>query len=181
MINETETKKLSKLLSYVLRHNPAHLGLHPDPQGWVSVEVLLKELNKQQPISFEQLKYMVDTNSKKRFSFNESFTMLRASQGHSIEIELNYTPQAPPPQLFHGTAEKNLPSILENGLTKMQRHHVHLSADKKTALQVGQRHGKPVALIVEAMAMHDKGHLFYISDNGVWLTDHVPVEFITIP
>jgi len=179
-MNEKENKQLSKLLSYVLRHNPAHLGLELDAQGWTSVEILLQQLNKQHAVSFEQLKYMVDTNSKKRFSFNESFTMIRASQGHSIDVELNYTPQSPPEQLYHGTAEKNLAVILETGLMKMDRHHVHLSADIKTAQQVGQRHGKPVVLVVEAMTMHDNGHIFYVSDNGVWLTDHVPVKFLAI-
>ena len=179
MIAKEENVRLSKLLSYVLRHNPAHLGIQLDNHGWTNVEVLLNQLNKQQEkINFDILKHIVDTNAKKRFSFNEDLTLIRASQGHSVEIELNYTAQIPPTILFHGTAEKNITIIREKGLLKMSRHHVHLSADKETAHKVGQRHGKPVVLSIQSLAMYESGHLFYLSDNGVWLTDHVPATFI---
>lgn len=179
MITKEENVRLSKLLSYVLRHNPAHLGIQLNNSGWANVEILLKQLSvHQEKIDFDTLKLVVDTNAKKRFSFNEDFTLIRASQGHSVEIELNYTAQIPPEVLFHGTAEKNIPLIREKGLFKMSRHHVHLSADKETAFKVGQRHGKPVVLTIQSMAMYESGHLFYISANGVWLTDHVPEGFI---
>lgn len=179
MIANEENIRLSKLLSYVLRHNPAHLGIQLDDHGWTDVEMLLNQLNKhQEKISLAVLKHIVNTNTKKRFSFNEDFTRIRASQGHSIEIELNYTAQMPPAVLFHGTAEKNIVLIREKGLLKMNRHHVHLSADKETAHKVGQRHGKPVVLSIQSLAMYENGYLFYVSDNGVWLTDHVPAGFI---
>lgn len=179
MIAKEENARLSKLLSYALRHNPAHLGIQLDNHGWTNVEVLLNQLNKQQEkINFDILKHIVDTNVKKRFSFNEDLTLIRASQGHSVEIELNYTAQIPPAILFHGTADRNIPIIREKGLLKMSRHHVHLSADKETAHKVGQRHGKPVVLSIQSLAMYESGHLFYLSDNGVWLTDHVPTKFI---
>lgn len=179
MIAKEENARLSKLLSYVLRHNPAHLGIQLDNHGWTNVEMLLNQLNKQQEkINFDILKHIVDTNAKKRFSFNEDLTLIRASQGHSVEIELNYTAQIPPAILFHGTADRNIPIIREKGLLKMSRHHVHLSADKETAHKVGQRHGKPVVLSIQSLAMYESGHLFYLSDNGVWLTDHVPATFI---
>jgi putative RNA 2'-phosphotransferase len=172
--------RLSKLLSYVLRHNPAHLNLQLDEQGWVSVNELLHQLNNHnEPVTFELLKEIVDTNSKKRFSFNEDFTRIRANQGHSLEIDLNYMPQQPPDLLYHGTAAKNLEAILQQGLNKISRHHVHLSADTSSALQVGSRHGKPIVLIIRAMEMHQQGHVFYCSQNGVWLTDHVPPSFIS--
>ena len=179
MIQKEETRRLSKFLSYVLRHNPGQINILLDQHGWTNVEMLLGQLKiHHQSISFDILKYIVETNDKKRFSFNEDFTRIRASQGHSIEIELNYSAQKPPLNLFHGTAEKYLEAIRKSGLLKMNRHHVHLSADKETAYKVGQRHGKPVALCIRSLDMHEKGHLFYVSDNGVWLTDHVPVYFI---
>jgi len=149
MITKEENVRLSKLLSYVLRHNPAHLGIQLDNSGWTNVEILLKQLsNNQEKIYFDTLKHIVDTNSKKRFSFSEDFTLIRASQGHSVEVELNYTVQMPPIVLFHGTAENNMSLMREKGLLKMSRQHVHLSADKETAFKVGQRHGKPVILSI---------------------------------
>jgi RNA:NAD 2''-phosphotransferase len=172
--------RLSKLLSYVLRHNPDHVQIQLDEQGWANVDELLQQLNKHnEPVTFELLKEVVDTNSKKRFSFNEDATRIRANQGHSLQLDLNYSPQQPPEILYHGTAAKNLEAILQQGLMKMGRHHVHLSADTGTALQVGGRHGKPVVLIIRAMEMHQQGYIFYCSQNGVWLTEHVPPSFIS--
>jgi putative RNA 2'-phosphotransferase len=124
------------------------------------------------------LKEVVATNNKKRFAFNEDETKIRASQGHSIEVELGYNSSIPPAILYHGTAEKNLPFIREQGLQKQSRQHVHLSADKETALKVGRRHGKPVVLEVMAARMCDEGYTFFISANQVWLTDHVPADYI---
>jgi putative RNA 2'-phosphotransferase len=179
MISKEENIRISKLLSYVLRHNPGHIGIQLDENGWVSVDVILRQLNLQgEKVNWNILKEVVDTNSKKRFKLNEDFTMIRASQGHSIEIDLNYELKEPPGILFHGTVEKNLASIKEGGLQKMNRQHVHLSSDQETAYKVAQRHGKPVVLVVRALNLFERGHSFYISDNGVWLTDHVPAEYI---
>jgi putative RNA 2'-phosphotransferase len=179
MIPKEENIRISKLLSYVLRHNPDHIGIQLDENGWASVTTILKQLNLHgENVSWDILKEVVDTNPKNRFRLNEEFTMIRASQGHSIEIDLNYELKEPPGILFHGTAKKNLASIKEGGLQKMNRHHVHLSPDKETAYQVGQRHGSPVVLFVMASEMFEKGHSFYLSDNGVWLTDHVPPAYI---
>ncbi|MEZ4617799.1 MAG: RNA 2'-phosphotransferase [Caldilineaceae bacterium] len=117
-------------------------------------------------------------NNKQCFRFNDDGTRIRANQGHSIAVELNLRPQVPPARLFHGTATRFLDAIQREGLQRQSRQHVHLSADEKTAHKVGQRHGKPVILTVDAAAMHADGHLFYLSDNGVWLTDHVPVHYL---
>lgn len=121
------------------------------------------------------------TNEKKRFAFSDDGTRIRASQGHSVEVSLGYAPQSPPARLYHGTATRFVESIRQEGLLKQERHHVHLSADVDTATKVGQRHGKPAILIVNAEAMSAQGHQFFLSENGVWLTDHVPVEFIEFP
>lgn len=179
MITNVGAKRLSKFLSYVLRHNPSQLGIELDANGWTDVQVLLTRWKIQEPlIDLDTLKYIVDTNSKKRFSFNDDGTMIRANQGHSVEIELGYTPQRPPEFLYHGTAEQNLPGIRECGLNKRDRHHVHLSVDKATAHQVGSRHGKAVILTIRAREMHAAGHEFYLSANGVWLTESVRTEYI---
>ena len=130
------------------------------------------------PLTFETLKHIVDTNSKKRFAFNDNFEKIRASQGHSVDIELGYTPQQPPDILYHGTGERSVPSIMKDGLLKHNRHHVHLSADKATAINVGQRHGKPCVFEVLSGEMFADNFVFYISENGVWLTEHVPAKYL---
>jgi putative RNA 2'-phosphotransferase len=133
------------------------------------------------PIERSELEKIVATNEKKRFALSDDGQKIRASQGHSIEVSLGYTPQAPPARLFHGTATRFLDSIRREGLRKGERHHVHLSAEESTARIVGRRHGKPVVLVVNAEAMEAEGHAFFLSDNGVWLTDRVPTAFIGFP
>nr|7KW8_A Chain A, tRNA 2'-phosphotransferase [Runella slithyformis]7KW9_A Chain A, tRNA 2'-phosphotransferase [Runella slithyformis] len=173
--------KVSKFLSLVLRHNPALIGLDLDANGWAPVKELLAKMKaKGHGISMEELKHIVETNSKKRFAFSENFEKIRANQGHSVEVDLGYEKQVPPAVLFHGTAEKNFDLILKDGIKKMSRHHVHLSQDITTARKVGMRHGKPVVLSVDAKGMADGGFDFYLSNNGVWLIDFVPAEFIKV-
>jgi putative RNA 2'-phosphotransferase len=177
-----EITKISRKLSYILRHHPDEIGLQLDEQGWGSVAYILENLKVAGgPLSMEAIKEVVETNDKKRFAFNADCTMIRANQGHSVEVELGYSPQEPPALLFHGTASKSVQSIKNQGLVKGSRHHVHLSSDETTAKKVGQRHGVPVILKVKAKEMHDAGHVFFQSKNGVWLTDFVPIRFIGFP
>jgi len=181
-MNEKQRTRTSKFLSLVLRHEPQRIGLNLDPSGWVDVEALLAACRRHgMPVERADLKEVVATNEKKRFAFSDDGQRIRASQGHSIEVSLGYIPQSPPSKLFHGTATRFLASIRKEGLNKRERHHVHLSADADTAQKVGQRHGKPAILIVQADAMHSCGHAFFLSENGVWLTEQVPVEFIEFP
>jgi putative RNA 2'-phosphotransferase len=172
---------ISKFLSKHLRHQPERLGLTLEPGGWVEVRLLLDACERNQfPVSLEQLQEVVRLNDKQRFSFDDTGTRIRANQGHSVEVDLQLVPTPPPPLLYHGTAETSLASILEGGLQKMLRHHVHLSAESSTARKVGMRHGKPVVLIVDAAAMMEDGFEFYRSENGVWLVDHVPPRYIRV-
>ena len=166
--------KQSKYLSLILRHQPQSAGLSLDEHGWVDVQDLLRASK----ISFEDLETVVRENDKKRFEFNEDKTRIRASQGHSIDVDLNYKPSIPPMYLFHGTVAKNVDKILKNGIKKMKRHAVHLSVDQYTALRVGGRRGKAVALTIDAEKMNDNGYKFFLSTNGVWLTEFVPPEYI---
>ena len=179
MIPEKENIHLSKLLSYILRHKPQEYGIVLDESGYANVDELINKLSAHnENINFEILQHIVDTNNKKRFAFNEDGTKIRASQGHSVEVELGYTEQQPPAILYHGTVEKFLAPILKDGLQKMQRHHVHLSADTTTATKVAERRGTPIILEIKAGEMHAAGYTFYVSANGVWLTEHVPPKFI---
>lgn len=173
-----QLKPLSKFLSLVLRHRPEVINLELDDQGWTSVEALLGKMQAYgKQIDFPLLKEIVATNNKQRFAFNPDQTRIRANQGHSIELNLGYSPKTPPEFLYHGTAQRFMNSIMQQGLQKRKRHHVHLSPNRETALQVGQRHGKPVILIIQSELMHKDGFAFYESDNGVWLTNHVPVDY----
>jgi putative RNA 2'-phosphotransferase len=176
---EKQLKNISKLMSLVLRHQPEAIGLQLDENGWANVQELIQKINKKGiKADFEIIKATVDSNDKKRFSFNEDQTMIRANQGHSIQVELNLKTATPPDILYHGTATRFLESILKEGLTKQQRQHVHLSWQLETAKAVGARHGKPVILSIDAKAMQQDGCIFYLSDNHVWLTDTVPVKYI---
>ena len=170
---------ISKFLSLVLRHQPEKIELRISPSGWVSMEELI-ESSRQRGIVFtlEELQNVVASNDKKRFSLSEDGLSIRANQGHSIEVELGYAPTAPPDVLYHGTADRFLASIKQQGLIKGKRHHVHLSADVDTATKVGRRHGKPIVLKVEAGKMYQDGFVFYLSANKVWLTERVPIQYL---
>lgn len=173
---------ISKFLSLVLRHKPETIGLVLDKNGWADTQELLKKMSTKGPnITLEVLQEVVETNSKKRFAFNEDGSKIRASQGHSLSIDLGYQPSIPPTVLYHGTATRFLNSIKEQGLIKGQRDHVHLSIDTKTATSVGSRHGKVVILEVLAKEMQEAGYEFFVSENGVWLTGEVPVKFLSFP
>ncbi len=171
--------KHSKFLSMVLRHDPGALGLSLDDAGWVEVERLLDACAKQRPaITREALEEIVATNEKRRFAFSEDGLRIRASQGHSIGVDLALPEKQPPEYLFHGTASHYMGSIWAQGLLRGKRDHVHLSEEQQTARQVGSRHGNVVILRVASQRMQEAGFCFYQSANGVWLTDSVPVEFL---
>jgi len=171
--------RTSKFLSQILRHRPDKIGLKLDENGWADVaELLEKSAPKGMYISREFLQTVVENNDKKRFALSHDGLRIRASQGHSINIDLGLEAQAPPETLFHGTALSAIKDIERVGLLPMRRQHVHLSLDIKTAKKVGGRHGKATVLIIKSGDMARAGHKFYLSDNGVWLTEVVPVEYI---
>jgi putative RNA 2'-phosphotransferase len=171
---------VSKFLSKHLRHTPDALGLTLQPGGWVSVDDLLAASEQAGfTITYDELIECVETNDKKRFSFDDTGDLIRANQGHSVEVDLQLEEKEPPDDLFHGTVERFLASIMAEGLNKGKRHHVHLSKDTETARRVGARRGKPVILQVNAAKMHDRGFKFFLSANGVWLTESVPAVFLT--
>lgn len=174
--------KISKFLSFVLRHKPDAIGLTLDGQGWVDIDELIENTNltaQEFTLTRSLLQEVVKTNVKKRFIISDDGQRIRASQGHSIDVDLQLKPVEPPEFLYHGTATRFLDSILKEGLKPQQRQHVHLSRDIETATKVGQRYGKPIILAIKARLMVEQGFVFYLSENGVWLTDKVPIEFIT--
>lgn len=171
--------KVSRKLSLVLRHDPSAIDIQLDENGWTDVSILLNKLSDRGlTTSMDLLEKVVRENDKQRFSFNEDKTKIRANQGHSIQVDLGMEQQVPPETLYHGTASRFIDSIQSSGLEKRNRQHVHLSEERETATKVGQRHGRPVILLVAAKTMHEAGHQFYLSQNGVWLTDSVPTDFI---
>lgn len=180
-MNEKRKTRISKFLSLVLHHKPETIGLVLDENGWANAADLIeKSAEAGNRIAFEELEEVVATNDKKRFAFDETKTKIRASQGHSIAVEIGFAEKTPPPILFHGTAEKNLASILEKGLEKRARHHVHLSSETETARSVGRRYGAPVILQIDAAQMAAQNFKFYVSANGVWLTNAVPPQFLKV-
>jgi putative RNA 2'-phosphotransferase len=173
---------MSKFLSLVLRHKPEAIGLTLAANGWADVDELITRANQQgKRLTRPLLEEIVATNDKKRFAFSADGTKIRASQGHSVTVDLELKPQTPPETLFHGTATRFLDGIKQQGLLPGSRQHVHLSLDEETAIKVGQRHGKPIILRIRSGEMHRSGREFFLSENGVWLTASVPPEFLEIP
>ncbi len=171
---------ISKKLSLVLRHKPEVIGIELDSNGWADVDILIENFNKKfkAELTMEKLEEIVRTNDKKRYSFIEDKTKIRANQGHSINVDVELKQAVPPEILYHGTALRFADSIEKNGILKMNRLYVHLSLDEATALKVGIRHGKPVIFKVKAGEMYRAGHIFYLSENNVWLTDSVSPQYI---
>ena len=174
--------ELSKFLSFVLRHQPDAIGIALDRQGWVDIDRLVAQCRAHgRAVSRELVEEVVATSPKRRFAISDDGRRIRASQGHSVAVDLGYEPVAPPELLFHGTVRTSLASIRAEGLHKRSRHHVHLSGDADTARIVGMRRGAPVVLRIAAGRMHRDGHAFFRSANGVWLTEHVPPAYIEFP
>jgi putative RNA 2'-phosphotransferase len=172
--------RISKYLSKHLRHQPERLGLELLPGGWVSVDKLLAAASANGfEISLAELQQVVATNDKQRFAFDDRGDLIRANQGHSIEIDLQLLVQTPPNTLYHGTHVKAVAAILVAGLQKMSRHHVHLTTDLNMAFKVGGRRGESVILAIDPLAMMNDGYRFYRTENDVWLVDAVPPEYLT--
>jgi putative RNA 2'-phosphotransferase len=164
----------SKYLSYILRHNPEKANLKLEKDGWVLISDILKNIN----ISMSEIEEIVALDDKQRFSFDSNKTKLRANQGHSVNIDIHFKKEIPPVVLYHGTSKRFLSSILKSGLDKRNRQYVHLSPDEKTAYDVGIRHGEPIILKINCNTMVQDGYDFFLSENGVWLTDNIPPKYI---
>ncbi len=179
---KTDETQISKRLSYVLRHKPSSIEVELDSAGWIGIEKLLSALAAHgNQVTLDELHSVVENNDKKRFEISDDGRMIRASQGHSIEIDLGYAAEKPPELLYHGTAERFVALIKIDGLKKQDRHHVHMTESVETASKVGNRYGKLALLKIDASRMHKDGFVFFLSANAVWLTDHVPAKYISFP
>lgn len=177
-MENSNLKKLSVFISLILRHKPEEIGISLDEHGWADVGELVTGISRTgREMDIQTLEEIVRTDEKGRYRFNEEHTLIRANQGHSIPVDVELESRQPPEVLYHGTAERFLDSIKEEGLKPMSRLYVHLSRDAETAVKVGNRHGRPVVLLVRAGEMWRDGYEFYLSENGVWLTKRVPVEY----
>ena len=171
-------KETSKFMSLILRHKPEAIGISLDEHGWADVNQLISGIAKTHEFNMDILEEIVRTDEKQRYSFNEDKTLIRANQGHSVQVDVELDEVEPPEWLWHGTGEKFVGSIDEQGLIPKSRLYVHLSKDRETAIKVGSRHGHPVVYIVKALEMYKAGYKFFLSKNGVWLAKVVPVEYL---
>jgi len=174
-MSKSKIKNVSKFLSLLLRHKPETIGLMLDENGWADIDELISK-SKEIALTRALIDEVVADSDKQRFIIEGN--KIRANQGHSIAVDLEFKAVRPPDMLYHGTATRFLDSIMQGGLTKQQRLHVHLSKNIETATAVGKRHGKVVILEVESKKMFEDGYEFYLSENEVWLTDVVPVEYL---
>lgn len=172
--------EISKFLSFVLRHEPDAIGITLDRDGWTDIDGLIEAARASgKQIDRNLIDVVVGTNDKKRFAISEDGSSIRAVQGHSSKsVAIAFSEAVPPQFLYHGTATRFIDSIRIDGLHRGARHHVHLSQDPQTAVEVGQRHGKPLVLTISALLMHERGMKFFQAANGIWLTDAVPPCFI---
>ena len=168
----------SRFLSLILRHRPEVIGITLDQHGWADVRELIEGISKSRPFSMEILERIAANDAKQRYSFNEDHTKIRANQGHSIPVDVELEQCEPPEVLYHGTGEKYVPSILQQGLVPKTRLYVHLSSDMETAKKVGSRHGKPVIYEIDCRSMIEDGYHFFLSVNHVWLTKEVPARYL---
>lgn len=172
---------ISKLMAKALRHRPDVLGIVVDEHGWTDVNDMIDAIRKKyQSFNLETLECIVEESEKKRYSFNENHTKIRANQGHSLPVDVELKIAAPPDVLYHGTARKNIETISAEGIKRMNRLYVHLSADIPTALNVGSRHGAPAVFEVDSRQMNRDGYQFYLAENGVWLSEFVPSQYIRL-
>lgn len=180
--SEKTLREHSKFLSLVLRHQPETIAIQLDSEGWTDVHILLQQMIKhRRPLKLVELIEVVESSDKKRFQLSPDQNKIRAVQGHSSsQVQREYVAITPPDTLFHGTATRFVDSILEKGLISGERHHVHLSADLVTAQKVGQRHGKVIIFILDTKQMHQDGFQFYCAENGVWLTEQVPIKYLKL-
>lgn len=178
----SELEKIGHRITAALRHDPGKIGITLDAHGWADVHALINGINRvyHAQLTMEMLEEIVATNNKQRYSFDQDKQHIRANQGHSkqLNVDVELPVAAPPAILYHGTSRKALDAILREGLSSRTRQHVHLSPDIPTALKVGSRHGAPVVLEVRAGEMAAAGHVFYLSVNGVWLTEQVPPAYL---
>ena len=173
-----DLKNISKYMSFILRHKPETIGISLDEHGWARVDELIAGIAKDKEFNMDILEEIVRTDEKQRYSFNDDRTLIRANQGHSVHVDVEPEEKEPPYILWHGTGEKYVESIDEKGLISKSRLYVHLSKDEETAIKVGMRHGKPVLYQIMAKQMYKDGYKFFISANGVWLTNEVPVRYL---
>lgn len=160
-----------KKLSYLLRHDKSYAF---DEHGWREVSDLVANHG----FTMEELREIVANNNKQRYEFSEDMTRIRARQGHSVQVDVELAEAMPPDILYYGTAKEYADSIMKKGILKGKRLYVHLSTTIDMATKVGERHGEPVVLVIDAKRMHEDGIKFFLSRNGVWLTDFVDAKYI---
>lgn len=177
-------KSDSVFISYVLRHKPEAINLDMDRKGWVSISQLISNAPiAKRKLTKESILEIVKNDEKGRYAISNDGKSIRALQGHSISKDVvcvGFEKKTPPSVLYHGTATRFMDSIKEKGLVPNNRQYVHLSSDKDTAINVGNRHGTPIILEIDTSLMIEKGHSFYLSENNVWLTEAVPISYISV-
>ena len=173
-MNKKREVEISRMLSHALRHQPELYGIQLNLQGWADIEMILDKMM----IDQNELEFVVNNKSKRRFSISDDKKSIRANQGHSINIQMDLIPNIPPTILYHGTSMRTKRSILNDGISRMKRNHVHLSSDVATAIEVGRRHGKPIVFKILAKMMYEDKFEFFISDNRAWLTKNVPPKYL---
>lgn len=177
-----DLKRLSKTISFILRHNPASHGVIVDKDGWAEVNQMIFQIRQRNPqfmaAHVGDIKRIIETSDKKRFELKGS--KIRAYYGHSKVNSGERKPVTPPDTLYQGTTPEAAEKITSDGIKKMSREYVHLSTDQATAKKVAlRRTSSPILLEIDAKQAHADGVVFYLGNEDVWLTDYIAPEYVT--
>ena len=178
--------RLSKLTSYILRHDPKCIGLSIDKGGWIPISKLVRAIKERwihkelyQWVTEEHIIALAELDPRGRFEVRNG--MIRARYGHNkaLDISIEYIEDNKVKTLYHGTVKDNVKSILSYGIMPMKRKYVHLAIDVSIACEIGGRHGRnAVYIIVDAECLRREGHKVMIASKVIRLTDYVPPKCI---
>jgi putative RNA 2'-phosphotransferase len=169
--------KVSRYMSYLLRHNPENLKI--DRYGFVSLNELVKKLKERYQVDKKFILEIVEKSDRKRFEIVED--KIRALYGHTIPVDLELEEDKAVKVLYHGTTPDAASKILKVGLKPMKRKWVHLSPTVMIAKEVGlRRTRKPVILKINAEAARKNGVRFYKASDRVYLCKELSPKYIKL-
>lgn len=174
-------RRLSKYLSYILRHDPQEADLSIDKYGFADLNRVVEALNetKHYWAGKEDIEYLIENSDKTRFEIKGY--KIRALYGHSIDVEIEEELHQPPPKkLYHGTSPDSAEAISEEGIKSQNRQFVHLSKTKEEAYRVGKRHHlEPVIFQIDAEKAWKEGITFY-ERGDLYLVEYMPSTYLDI-
>jgi len=180
-MSEEECVNLGKTTAGVLRHFPDKYSIDMDDKGWISLEHFVKALRNRQKRFHWLRKYhvhaLVETDEKNRYQQEDGY--IRATYGHSVDVDLDHPTDDIPGDLYIPTTEKESELLLEAGVNPSDRTYVHLSGTYDSAVEAGAvRSEEPVILKVDAESAIEDGNQIMKAGKDVYLAEEVGPEYL---